>query len=118
MTKLGSLLVALMFALVTAVAAPAAPARKLSGTVGPGFTISLKKAGVKVKTLPRGSYTITVTDRSDDHNFHLRGPGVNRVITSVGFVGKKTVTLKFKKGVYRFVCDPHRLDMRGSFSVT
>ena len=107
-------------ALAVPLATPAAPAAKLAGTVGPGFTISLKKPGVvaRVKTLPRGVYSITVTDRSGAHDFHLRGPGVNRVITGVAFVGKKTVTVTLKKGLYTYVCDPHALDMRGSFRVT
>ena len=39
------------------------------GTTGPGFTITLKKAGVKVKTLKPGAYTITVSDKSTQHDF-------------------------------------------------
>ena len=42
----------------------------LSGSVGPGFTISLKSAGGKaVKTLRAGRYTISVRDQD---GFHLR----------------------------------------------
>ena len=37
-----------------------ATATKLEGTVGPNYTISLTKAGKKVKTLKPGTYTITV----------------------------------------------------------
>ena len=56
---------------------------KLTGTVGPGFTITLKKAGKKVTTLTAGTYSITVVDKSNIHNFHLRGPGgVNKEITA------------------------------------
>jgi plastocyanin len=90
---------------------------KLSGTVGPGFTISLKMAGKAVKTLKAGTYSITVSDKSGIHNFHLTGPGVNKQITAVGFVGTKTVVVKLKKGVYKFVCDPHASTMKGSFKV-
>ncbi len=93
-------------------------ATKLTGTVGPGFTITLKKAGKKVVTLRAGVYTFTVTDRATDHNFRLRGPGLNRPITTVGFVGKKTVTLRLKKGTWTFYCNPHRFDMFGKFKVT
>ena len=82
-------------ALAVPAASSAAPA-KLVATVGPGFTI---------------------TDRSDDHNFHLRGPGLNREFTSVSFVGKKTVTLRVKAGKYSFVCDPHADEMHGAFAV-
>jgi plastocyanin len=91
---------------------------KLVGTVGPGFTITLKKGGVKVKTLKAGRYTITVNDKSNIHDFHLKGPGVNKVITTVGFKGTKTITVRLAKGTYRYVCDPHASTMKGSFRVT
>jgi plastocyanin len=91
---------------------------KLTGDVGPGFTIHLKKAGKTVTSLTKGTYTITVTDKSAIHNFHLTGPGVNKEITGVGFQGTKTVTLTFKKGTYKYVCDPHASLMKGSFKVT
>jgi len=103
-------------ALITAASAPAAT-RTLSGTVGPGFTISLKYKGKKVRSLPAGRYRIRVADRSDFHNFHLRGPGVNRVIAGVDFEGTKSRTLRLRKGTYRYVCDPHSDEMRGSFRV-
>ena len=90
---------------------------KLAGTVGPGFTITLKKAGKAVKSLQAGTYSITVSDKSAIHNFHLTGPGVNKEITTVAAVGTKTAVVKLKKGVYRFVCDPHRTTMKGSFRV-
>jgi hypothetical protein len=90
----------------------------LAGTVGPTFTISLKKAGARVTTLRRGSYRITVNDRSAIHNFRLRGPGVNRMITTVGFVGRRGATVTLRPGRYTFLCDPHPVDMRGSFRVT
>jgi plastocyanin len=101
------------------VTAPAwGKATPLAGTVGPGYTISLKKAGVRVTTLKRGSYTITVSDRSGFHNFRLRGPGVNRAITGVLFVGRKSLTLTLRPGRYTFLCDPHSLDMHRAFRVT
>jgi plastocyanin len=91
---------------------------KLVGTVGPGFTITLTKAGTKVAKLKAGRYSITVNDRSGSHNFHLSGPGVNKK-TSVGTTGKATWTVTFRKGqIYRFVCDPHASSMRGSFRTT
>jgi plastocyanin len=53
------------------------------------------------------------------HNFHLKGPGVNKQITSVAFVGTKTVTVKLTKGKYTYVCDPHATipSMKGTFTV-
>ena len=114
--KVGVLLPVLLVALVGASPAPAAT-RTLSGTVGPGFTISLKYKGKKVRSLPAGRYRIRVTDRADIHNFHIRGPGVNRVITGVDFEGTKSRTFRLRKGTYRYVCDPHSSDMHGSFRV-
>jgi plastocyanin len=58
-----------------------------------------------------------VRDRSDIHNFHLRGPGVNKRITGVDFEGTKSVTLRLRKGTYRYQCDPHSSDMHGRFKV-
>ena len=90
---------------------------KLTGTVGPGFTITLKKGSAAVKTLKAGRYTITVTDKSKLHNFHLKGPGLNRVITTVPFIGTKTVTVTLRRGSYTYVCDPHAQTMRGTIRV-
>ena len=100
-------------------AAPAAAAPKLvQGTVGPGFTIKLTLAGKKVTKLKSGvPYRFQIRDRSPIHDFHLMGPGVNRVLTGVDFTGTKSVVLKLKKGTYRFVCDPHASFMHGSFRV-
>jgi hypothetical protein len=113
-------LVALPIALLAAAllsAGSASAVTTLSGSVGPGFTISLKKSGKKVKSLKAGRYRIRVSDKSDFHNFHITGPGVNRRITTVDFEGTKTRTFKFKKGTYRYVCDPHSDSMKGSFKV-
>jgi plastocyanin len=99
---------------------PATPKpKRLTATVGPGFTISLKTAGgVKVKSLAAGIYLITVRDRSNKHNFHLTGPGVNKA-TGVAFRGTITWRVTFRKGkTYRFRCDPHRRNMKGSFRAT
>jgi plastocyanin len=100
----------------TTTAAPAAPV-KLTGTVGPGFTISLKKGGAKVTKLKAGKYTFVISDKSKIHNFHLKGP-VSKVITTVKFKGTKTVTLALKKGKYTYVCDPHASSMRGKLTVS
>jgi hypothetical protein len=112
-----SFVAALAAALAVSVTAQAAPT-KLVGTVGPGFTITLKTAsGRKVTSLTRGSYSITVRDRSVDHNFVIRGAGVTKTVTGVGFVGTKTVTVRFGAGKVSFVCAPHADDMRGAFTV-
>jgi hypothetical protein len=104
--------------LIALVLAPAPPAtRTLSGPSAPGFTISLKYKGKKVRSLPPGSLPDPRRDRADIHNFHIRGPGVNRVITGVDFEGTKSRTFRLRKGTYRYVCDPHSSDMKGSFKV-
>ena len=102
--------------LVFPLPAPAAT-RALSGSVGPEFTISLRYKGKKVKSLPAGRYRITVRDRSDFHNFHFFGPGVNRRITTVDFEGTKSRTFRLRKGTYKYRCDPHSEEMHGSFTV-
>ena len=106
-------------ALALTAGAPAAPAQKtVQGTVGPGFTINLTLGGKKVKTLKKGvRYRFVIRDRSSSHDFHLMGPGLNRVLTTVGFTGTKSYVLTLKKGTYRFVCDPHADFMHGSFRV-
>ena len=91
---------------------------RLKGTVGPGFTIFLKKGTANVRTLRAGRYMITVQDKSRIHNFRLRGPGVNRQITTVSFVGSKTVTVTLRRGTYTYVCDPHATSMKKTFRVT
>ena len=98
-----------------ALAAPtfaATSANTLTGTDGPGFTITMSK-----KTVKAGTYMITIHDRSAIHDFHLTGPGVNKT-TSVPKVGTTKWKLKLKKGTYHFVCDPHRTIMHGILKVT
>src|SRR5262249_3015580 len=98
---------------VLASSASAAPIT-LKGTVGPGFTISVTLNGKKVKTLKAGAtYRLIVTDRASIHDFHLSGPGYNKVITSDPFMGTKTVVLKLKRGTYTYRCDPHASVMHG-----
>jgi hypothetical protein len=89
---------------------------KLVATVGPGDTITLRTAGgAAVRTLRAGTYTVTVRDRSDEHNFRISGPGVNKA-TNVAATGTYTWKVKVLRGkAYRFVCDPHSDDMRGAF---
>jgi plastocyanin len=110
-----ALVAALAAALVGVATATAAPV-KLSATVGPGFTITLKKGTAKVTKLKAGKYTITVKDLSGLHNFHLTGPGLNKA-TGVGSTGTTKWTVTLKKGTYKYICDPHKAIMKGSFKV-
>ena len=114
MRRIHLALAAVVLGLLAVTPAQAAPP-KLVGTVGPGFTITLKKSGTKVTSLKAGKYAITISDLSSSHNFHLTGPGVNKK-TSVGGTRKTTWTVTLQKGkTYRFVCDPHASSMKGSF---
>jgi plastocyanin len=107
-------------AVALVVTGPIAAAPKvINGTVGPGFTISLTSGGKKVTSLKAGvRYRFVIADKSSIHDFHLSGPGTNRVITGVGFTGTKSVTLTLRRGTYRYVCDPHSSFMKGTFRVS
>jgi len=117
MKTLCTLVAAVTVAILATTATAAQAATKLTGTVGPGFTISLKQNGKKVTSLKPGSYTFVVADKSSIHNFQLKGPGVSKAITSLSFVGTKTVTLTLKAGTYNYWCIAHQSLMHGSFKV-
>ena len=102
---------------VPATAGPEATPTRLQGTVGPGFTITLKKGGKTVKSLKAGRYRFAISDKSGIHNFHLKGPGVNKD-SGVAKVGNSSYTVTLRKGKYTFVCDPHASTMKGTFRVT
>jgi plastocyanin len=100
-------------------AAAQASTPTLKGEVGPGFTIEVTQGGKDVKSLKAGTYKLVVQDKASIHNFHLIGPGLNMKVTSVPFVGTKTVTVKLKQGTYTYQCDPHAAaGMKGRFKVT
>jgi ABC-type Fe3+-hydroxamate transport system substrate-binding protein len=88
----------------------AAGPQTITGTDGPGFTITLKQHSRNVLSLPPATYLFVI------HNFHLIGPGVNKK-TSVAAVGKTTWRLTLRRGTYRFICDPHATIMKGKFVV-
>jgi hypothetical protein len=111
--------IAATIALLAVLAIPAALAATptLVGTDGPGFTITLTKGGKKVSKLKAGTYIFKIADKSTIHNFHLKGPGIDKK-TSVGAKANSTWKLKLKAGKYTFVCDPHKSFMKGSFTVS
>jgi hypothetical protein len=105
---------------VVAVSIPAAatgePNVTLTAVVGPGFNISLKNPdGTGVSHLDPGSYDVTVTDNSIEHNFHLSGPGVDQK-TDVEGMGTVNWTVTVTDGTYTFICDAHPTQMKGSFT--
>jgi plastocyanin len=109
----------LTLAVAALVVAPAyAKTPMLTGEVGPGFSVEVKKAGKDLKTIKAGTYRIKVEDKASIHNFHLFGPGLNKK-TGVSFKGDTTWTIKLKPGRYTYQCDPHHLSgMIGHFKVT
>ena len=114
-TALAALAVAASLAISSA-AFGSSSATTLNGTVGPGFTISLKMGGKAVKSLKAGTYKFKIADKSNIHNFALKG-AMSKMLTSVSFTGAKAVTIKLKKGKYTFYCQPHASTMKGSFTV-
>jgi plastocyanin len=110
-------LVTLVAGALVVVASASAATPTLNCVVGPGVTITLKKGTTKVTSLKAGKYKIVIKDMSNIHNFHLKGPGVDKK-TGVGAKGTFTWTVTLKKGTYKFICDPHASIMKGSFKVT
>ncbi len=110
MSRIRLLIVALGAAVALVVPTTATTASEatptLTGTVGPGFTITLKKGTTKVRTLKAGTYKIRVTDKSNIHDFKLKG-STRKTITTVAFKGTKTVTVKLNKGTVTYFCSPH-----------
>ena len=91
------------------------------GTVGPGTTIRLTKGGKRVKSLKAGRYTFRIADRAKAHNFVLeksKGGKFERAITSVPFVGTKSMVVTLTRGSWEFYCAPHESTMHGNFTVT
>src|ERR671937_2260832 len=105
------LLVLAAAAVTLAVAADVLAATpKLKGTVGPGFTITLTQGGKKVTKLKAGTYTLVVSDKASIHNFVLekkKGGTFEKEVTSVPFMGTKTIKVKVTAGTYEFYCRPH-----------
>jgi plastocyanin len=111
-------LVTLAALALVGLAVAASSETKIRGTVGPGFTITLgDEQGQPVTRLAAGEAEIQVDDRSEEHNFHLRGPGGVDVATAVETTGEQTFRVTLVDGRYTFVCDPHASSMRGAFDV-
>jgi hypothetical protein len=105
------------FAMLVAVSTAGAAETKLVGTVGPGFTIQLgDPQGQPVTHLEPGAVEIVVSDRSEEHDFHLQGPGVD-VTTGIDTTGDTTFAVTLGEGRYTFFCDVHPTRMRGTLDV-
>ena len=109
----------LMLVLAAAASSRTHAVPTLTGTVGPGFTITLKQNNKVVKTLKAGSYKLVINDKASIHAFSLDGPhGYAKDFTTVPFTGTKTFTLKLVAGKYKYYCPPHEPSMFGRFTVT
>src|SRR3954462_3434236 len=113
---LGLVVFALGLAAAALVVSPRAGAHiadgTLSGSVGPGFSISMSESSVTA-----GNYTIDVSDSATIHNFHLFGPGVSEM-TSVAGTGSDSWPVTLQPGPYTFQCDAHAHSMNGTLTVT
>jgi len=110
-------LVALLAALVLPSAVAQADNPKLVAVVGTNdaFVISLRDAnGNAITQLAPGTYDISVSDRSEAHHFHLKGPNVDQS-TPIGEKQETTWTVTIGEGRYTYVCDAHSSQMRGYF---
>ena len=120
--RIGFAAVAASALLVPAAVHATASKTVLNGTVGPGFTITLKDAkGHKVTKLKAGPYAFKISDKASIHSFVVEqqtGGGFEKDLTSVGFVGTKTVVVTLKKGKYKYYCRPHESSMFGFFTVS
>ncbi len=116
--RYAALALALLLCAVIGLVQAATPAPiKLTGEVGPGFTITLKKGNNRVVSLKKGVYQITVHDRASNHNFHLVGPGLNRSTSVAKVVTTTWKNVTLKPGTYTYRCDPHT-SMKATFRVT
>jgi plastocyanin len=121
-TTLGALAVVAVAALAVAESAfgHSSSTPTLKGVVGPGYSISLKKAGKRVTTLKPGSYSFAITDKSSFHNFTLeqeKGGKFEKHLTSTAFKGSKSTTVRLKRGRWKYYCSVHESQMFGFLSV-
>jgi len=115
-----SLVAALVFAATALGRESSTPT--LKGVVGPGFTISLKKGGKKVRTLKAGKYKFVITDKAKIHNYTVERekpsrPKLEKRITSTSFTGSKTLVMTLKPGSWRAYCSVHEALMHIDFKV-
>ena len=107
--------------LVSAVAAASVFVASATGTVpfrgslfavvGPGATINIHNPTRTVTKLKAGSYALTVIYKSKVYDFHLRGPGINKVFK----VGTTGITLR--PGTYFYSSDRGPASMAGNLIV-
>jgi hypothetical protein len=79
----------------------------LSGNVSTAGKLTLKYLGKAVGSLKTGSYKVSVLDETAKAAFHLQRAGSAATkVSSMPFVGKRTVTLTLKAGQWLFYSTP------------
>jgi hypothetical protein len=90
----------------------------LEGGVDDDWSIWLvPPGGDLVKTLPPRTYVIDVSDSSKEHNFHLRGPGIDRA-TPLRQETYTTWTVTLSPGTYEYFSDSQPTEIHETFTVS
>lgn len=122
MKTIALIVLAAALAVAAFLASAQASTPRLTGQVGPDFSIKLKKGAANVKTLKAGKYTFVITDKAGIHNFTVErekgGPKIEKTLTGTSFTGKRTVVMTLKKGTWKYYCSVHESSMFGFFKVT
>ncbi|MCZ3389334.1 MAG: hypothetical protein LH645_09525 [Actinomycetia bacterium] len=84
----------------------------LKGKVTDGLAITISQDAV-----PAGRYRIVVDDQTANHNWHIRGRGVDQS-TSVTGTGRTVWRVRLRVDTYSIHCDVHPQTMRTSLTVT
>lgn len=121
--RLGVLVILAVATLVLAGSALSRDATRptLKGVVGPGYSIKLTKAGVKVTSLKTGYYRFVIADKSSFHNFTIereKPVKIEKHLSTNAFTGTKAVVVNLKPGKWKFYCSTHESQMFGFFKVT
>jgi hypothetical protein len=90
----------------------------LEGGVDDDWSIWLvPPGGDNVTTLPPRTYVIDVSDSSKDHNYRLRGPGVD-IATSLGREEYTVWTVTLAPGTYEYLSDSQPQEIHETFTVS
>jgi hypothetical protein len=90
----------------------------LEGGVDDDWSIWLvPPGGDNVTTLPPRTYVIDVSDSSNDHNYHLRGPTVD-IATSIRREEYTVWTVTLAPGTYEYFSDSEPREIHETFTVS
>jgi PASTA domain len=90
----------------------------LEGGVDDDWSIWLvPPGGDNVTAVPPRTYVIDVSDSSNGHNYHLRGPGVD-IATSIGREEYTVWTVTLTPGAYEYFSDSEPREIHETFTVS